>query len=156
MTKIANRRSPSGPQVSLQLPFYGTVPVTAVTNFAPIGADVAISSLLAVIQGTYEIPIGNSLPGANAGNLGVFEVTNNPIAPTDTNTITYEIWKNGVATGFKLDVPNNSSDTHSLDLTNLAVAKGDLIAIAVNTAAVAIADAPVARLFLTWVPQGNI
>jgi len=157
-TKVANRRSPSGPQVSLQLPFYAVQPVASVTYFAPIGAGTAISAAAfgfpALLEATYEIPLGNALPGANAGNLGVLEITNNPKAATDTQKVTYEIYKNNSPTGFKIDVPNNSTDTFSLDLSNLAVSKGDLISIGVT--APAIADAPVARLFLTWVPQGNI
>ena len=95
MSKIANRRSPSGPQIVLQLPFYGCVPQSAANDFAPLGSA---GAAVATEQGQeYEIPIGNSLNG-DSGRLDTFEVRNNPVG-TDTGNTTYHVRKNGANVG---------------------------------------------------------
>lgn len=150
MTKIANRRSPSGPQISLQLPYYTTVPVSGVTNYAPLSAGTAV----AIEQGTeYEIPTGNALAGANSGNLDQLEITNNPVG-TDVGIVTYQVRKNGADVGPALEIANDSADPVAVDLSDVAVSKGDLISLSVECPVLA-GTAPQARIFLAWLPQGS-
>lgn len=156
MTKIANRRSPSGPQIALQMPFYGTQGVSGASNYAPIGAGAAVAAL---DFAQYMIPLGNSLPGSDAGNLDMLEIKNSSDfapAPTDTQSTTYKIFKNGVDQGHSVSVPNNNTtDFFPLDLSDIAVVKGDLIAIQVICPVLIGTNAP-ASIFLSWLPQGNI
>ena len=151
MSKIGNRRSPSGPQVSLQLPFYGCVPQSGATDFAPLGAaGVAV----ATEQGQeYEIPLGNALNG-DSGRLDTLEVRNNPVG-TDTQNTTYQVRKNGANVGSPLVVANNAVGPVKIDLSSIAVRAGDLISISVTSPAL-VGTAPQARIFFSWVPQGNI
>lgn len=150
MSKIANRRSPSGPQISLQLPYYGTIPLSGFTAFVPLSSGIAVG----MEQGTeYEIPLGNALNG-DSGRLDTLEVRNNPVG-TDTQNTTYQVRKNGANVGPALIIPNNAVGPVKIDLSSIAVRAGDLISIAV-TCPVLIGTAPQARLFFNWVPQGNI
>lgn len=150
MSKIANRRSPSGPQISLQLPYYTTVPVSGVTYFVPLSAGTAVITELGT---EYEIPTGNALAGAQAGRLDTLEIKNDPVG-TDVGVVTYRIRKNGNATGPALEIANDSADPVAVDLSAIAVAKGDLISISVECPVLA-GTAPQARLFLSWLPQGS-
>lgn len=150
MSKIANRRSPSGPQISLQLPYYGTIPFGGLTAYVPLSSGIAVG----MEQGTeYEIPLGNALNG-DSGRLDTLEVRNNPVG-TDTQNSVYQVRKNGANVGPALVIANNAVGPVKIDLTSIAVRAGDLIAIAV-TCPVLIGSPPQARLFFNWVPQGNI
>jgi hypothetical protein len=151
MSKIANRRSPSGPRVSLQLPFYGCVPQSGTSDFAPLGSA---GAAVALEQGQeYEIPLGNSLNG-DSGRLDTFEVRNKPVG-TDTQNVTYRVRKNGANVGDLLIIANNAVGPVKIDLSHIAVRSGDLVSISVDCPAL-IGTAPQARFFLSWVPQGNI
>ena len=151
MSKIANRRSPSGPQIVLQLPFYGCVPQSAANDFAPLGSA---GAAVATEQGQeYEIPIGNSLNG-DSGRLDTFEVRNNPVG-TDTGNTTYHVRKNGANVGDPLVIANNAVGPVKIDLSDIAVRAGDLVSIEVDCPALT-GTAPQARFFLSWLPQGNI
>lgn len=152
-SKIANRRSPSGPQVSLEMPFYGcTLPLLAGTYFVPLG-----TIAVAATSTDYSIPVGNALPGENSGSLDTLEVRNNPIAATATANITYRIYKNGAAiTGHDLVIACDNVGPIKVDVSDVAVSKGDLIAIAAIVPGGGIADTPTARVYLSWLPQGNI
>lgn len=143
MSKFSNRHSPSGPAVAEQLPYFNTIPVTAVTRFVGIGA-VAVS---ATESGTeYQAPA--------KGRLDSLQITNNAVGADAVNS-TYQVRKNGANVGSPVVIANNAAGPVKVSLKTIAVAEGDLISLSVTAAAFAGA-APAARVQLTWVPGSSV
>lgn len=137
---FANRRSPSGPKIDQQLPYYNTVPVTGVTNFVPIAAGAAVTAE----AGTeYCIP--------SPGKLAMLEIRNKAPGANAVNA-TYQVRKNGANVGSPVVIANDVQGPVKVDLTSINVDKGDLVSISVTTPAFAGA-APSARVFFTWTPS---
>jgi hypothetical protein len=145
MSKFANRRSPSGPQSGLQLPFYNTSPTTTVATFATIGES---GSSGTEPDAQYSIPV--------RGRLDTLQISNQPVGVAAVG-VTYQARKNGAPVGPALVILNNSVVPVKVDLSSIAVDEGDLISIEVNsTAAVFAAPDPTARVLMTWVPGGSL
>ena len=143
MSKFANRRSPSGPQSGLQLPYYNTLPTTAAASFASIGATGSSPTE----SGTeYRIPV--------RGRLDTLQISNQPVG-ADAVNVTYQARKNGAPVGPALVILNNAVGPVKVDLSAIGVVEGDLISIQVNSTAAAFPGAaPAARVLMSWVPGG--
>lgn len=145
MSKFANRRSPSGPQSGLQLPFYNTSPTTVAATFAALGAS---GSSATEPNAQYSIPV--------RGRLDTLQISNNPVG-ADAVAVTYQARKNGVAVGPALVIFNNAVVPVKVDLTSVGVVEGDLISIQVNSTSAALPGAAsTARVLLSWVPGGAL
>jgi len=141
-TKIGTRRSPSGPAQQIQLPYYDTAPTTAATTYATIGA--AGSS--GTEAGTeYRIPA--------KGVLGTLLIQNAPVG-ADAVNVTFRARKNGASVGPALVIPNNASGPVKVDLSDVAVAEGDLVSLQMTAPAFGGA-APISRVFFSWIPAGT-
>jgi len=156
MSKFANRRSPSGPQSVLQLPYYNTTPLNGLATFATIGA----SGSSPTEPGTqYRIPARGRIGILNpvVGRLDALQISNQPVN-ADAVAVTYQVQKNGVPVGPALVIFNNAVGPKSVDLSAISVLEGDLISIHVNTTLAALPTLPgsVAQILLTWVPGGAV
>lgn len=145
MSKFANRRSPSGPQSGLQLPYYNTSPTTAAVTYATIGA----SGSSPTESGTeYRIPV--------RGRLDTLQISNQPVGGDAVN-VTYQARKNGAPVGPALVIQNSAVGPVKVDLSAIAVVEGDLVSIQVNTTSAALPGAAsAARILMSWVPGGAL
>ena len=153
MSKFANRRSPSGPQSGLQLPYYNTSPTSGAVRYATIGA----AGSVALEPGTeYRIPVPGRLNIPVVGRLDTLQISNQPVG-ADAVDVTYRARKNGASVGPALVIKNSDPGPVKIDLSSIAVVEGDLISIEINsTLAVLGGLAPVARILMTWVPGGAV
>jgi len=141
-TKFANRRSPSGPKTSVELPFYQATPVRTTTRYVTSAPAVSATET----DGQHRMPA----PGV----LGTLLVQNNPVGADAVNT-TYQARKNGANVGPAVVIANSASGPVKVDLSGIAVAEGDLISISLTSPAFAGA-APSAKVLLTWSPSSNV
>jgi hypothetical protein len=144
MSKFANRRSPSGPAVGLQLPFYGASPsALAITEFLGLGGT---GTAATESDAQYRMPA--------RGRLDTLLINNNPVG-TDVQNVVYQARKNGANVGSPVTIASNAAGPVKVDLSSVGVAEGDLVSVSV-TSLVAVGTVPVARALLTWVPASNI
>lgn len=139
--KFANRRSPSGPKTSLELPFYQATAVTATTRF--VTSDPTVTATETV--GQHRIPV----PGA----LDALLVQNSPVG-TDVGVATYRARKNGVDVGPALLVAHNSGAAVKIDLSGIVVAENDLVSVSVTSPALT-GTAGTGKVLFTWTPASN-
>ena len=145
-TKFANRRSPSGPTISEQLPYGNVQPVSATTEFVS-RTGVGSTAVAGEIPGTeYEVPV--------AGRLDTLQVRNNPVG-ADAALVTYQALKNGSPVGDPVIIANNAIGPVRVDLSGVSVFAGDLISLSM-TAAVFLGAAPWARVVLTYTPSTSV
>jgi len=143
MSRLGTRKSPSGPKVSLQLPFYLSQPTTATTNFVAL-STVSNDPTEALCQ--YRIPV--------PGKLDTLLVNNNPVGANAVN-VTYQVRKNGADVGDPVVIANNAAGPVKAQLDDVAVLAGDLISIECAAGAFGGA-APMSRIELTWTPNGSV
>jgi hypothetical protein len=143
MSRIGTRKSPSGPKVSLQLPFFTSQPTTATTNFVSVSSNSNDPTENLV---SYRIPA--------AGKLDTLLVNNNPVGANAVN-VTYQVRKNGADVGDPVVIANNAAGPVRADLSDVAVDAGDLISIECAAGAFGGA-APISRIELTWTPNGSV
>lgn len=137
---FANRRSPSGPKIDQQLPYYNTVPVSNVTNFVPIASGAAVAT-----------EAGTEYCMPSPGKLATLEIRNKAQGANAVNA-TYQVRKNGANVGSPVVISNDTQGPVKVDLSTINVDKGDLVSISVATGVFAGA-APSARVFFTWTPS---
>jgi hypothetical protein len=143
MSRYGTRKSPSGPKISIQLPYFDVSPVTAATVFATIGA----AGSTPTEAGTeYRIPV--------PGKLDTLLVQNNPVGADPVLSV-YQARKNGANVGTPIVIANNIVGPFRVDLSGIDVAEGDLISLSITTPAFAGA-APIGRIFFSWVPNGSV
>lgn len=148
MSKLANRRSPSGPKSTVQLPYFNTsAPVVLATQFVGLGAAVTSSAAETVTE--YAVP-------AN-GKLDTLSIQNGPdaagVAATSTQVATYQARKNGVNVGSPVLIAGTTPGPVSVDLSAIIVAAGDRVSISVTFPAALAGTAPVARVYFSWQPS---
>jgi len=147
MSKFATRRSPSGPAVGLQLPYYNATPNSAAgTHYAQLISGTAGGSE----DGTeYRIPA--------FGRLDTLQVSNQPTGPDAVN-VTYRVRKNtgsgAIDVGPPVIIGNNAQGPVRANLTSIDVRPGDLISLSVSSPGFGGAP-PMARILFTWVPAGS-
>lgn len=133
---FGNRRSPSGPKTTQQLPYFNTAPVTAATNYVPLSSGAAV----ATEAGTeYRVPSG--------GKLSTLQVSNQPVG-ADAVQAVYQARKNGANVGDPVKINNNAVGPVKVDLSAINVVEGDLVSLSVTTPAF-LGPAPVARVLFT-------
>ena len=145
-TKFANRRSPSGPTISEQLPYGNVQPVSAVTEFVS-RTGVGSTAVVGEIPGTeYEVPI--------AGRLNTLQVRNNPVG-ADPALVAYQALKNGNPVGDPVIIANDAVGPVKVDLSGVSVFAGDLISLSMTAAAFG-GPAPWARVLFTYTPSTSV
>jgi hypothetical protein len=145
MSRIGTRKSPSGPKVSIQIPFYTATPTSATTDFVGLcsgtGSNESVES-----NAQYRMPA--------PGKLDTLLVNNAPVGADATN-VTYTVRKNGADVGTSVVIANNTAGPVRTDLSTVTVLEGDRIAIE-SDAGVFGGAAPKARIFLSWTPNGSV
>lgn len=143
MARYGNRKSPSGPKVSEQLPFYGGAPdLGGGTFFAGVGET---SFSTTEVDAQYRVPA--------PGTLDTLLVQNNPIGANPT-VVTYQARKNGANVGSPVLIANNAAGPVRVSLGAIAVNEGDLVSVSVTFAAF-IGAPPFARFLFSWTPNGS-
>jgi len=140
MTHFANRRSPSGPKISQQLPYYNVLPVTGVTYYAPIGAGAAVVS-----------PLGTEYYIPSPGRLDTLQIANTVAVGATAGNLIYRVQKNGANVGSSVVIANDTAGPVKVDLSAINVLPGDLIRISVE--APALGTISTARVLFTWLPS---
>jgi hypothetical protein len=123
------------------MPFFGTVPVSAVTYAVPLGSATPTTAP-PVTAAQYRIPI--------SGKLDTLQISNQPVG-ADAVPASYQVQKNNADVGSPVIIANNAAGPVRVDLSAINVLAGDLIGINVATPVFAGA-APAAKILLTWSP----
>jgi len=145
---LADRRSPSGPRVDIQLPYYGATGVdgtTPGTYFATVFASAAIDAAGVEDATAYLIP--------QRGTLGTFLVQNVALG-ADAVNLTYQVRRNGIAVGSPVIIGNNAVGPVRSDLSTIGVSAGDTVGIAITVPAFPGAP-PAPKIVFTWFPSQN-
>jgi len=138
---FANRRSPSGPRISQQAPYFNTAPNAAAgTFYVPIASGPAVAA-----------PAGTEYSIPSPGKLDTLQITNNLVGADAVDAV-YQARKNGANVGSPVTIPNNAVGPFKVDLSAINVLAGDLVSISVTTLGFGGA-APTARVLFTWSPS---
>ena len=153
--KFANRRSPSGPGIVVQMGFGNVQPVdggaTEYVLSSGIGSSgpgyfVAIPT--GVEDGTeYEVPV--------AGKLDTLQVRNNPVG-ADVVNVVYQARKNHVDVGAPVILAANVVGPVKVDLSGISVFAGDLISLSVTALGGLPGAKPWSRVLFTYAPSTSV
>jgi hypothetical protein len=131
----------------MQMPFYG------ITNLGSVGAGdffVAIAGLVADGAGIEEL-VSFMIP--QGGTLGTMLVKN-IVAGDDAVNCVYQARKKGVDVGDPVTIGNNAIGPVKVDLSDIPVAAGDWVTIAVTVPTFGGAP-PVPKCVFTWIPSAS-